>query len=227
MSAREKNFSWLLLALVVFLTGIPLIEQSALFPPRSFRAFIVSWLLVVGVWSLRGFGKLYLAALLFAATGVVVSMLNADSNEMLFQYASWSALLGFLFVAIWCTAIEVVRGVAINRNRLVGAVCLYMLMGVAWAVAYTMVELVTPGSFAGVSTHPGQGWDSNWLYFSFITMSTLGYGDVTPTSPMARMLAYMQAMFGLFYIAVLVSGLVGAYVTARHSSSTVKEDETE
>lgn len=218
MSANERNFYWLLLALVVFLTGIPLIEQSALFPPRSFRTFIVSWLLTVGVWGLRGFGRPYVLALLFAITGIVTSGVGAVSDNLLFQYASLAALLGFLLVAIWCAASQVVQGVVISRNRLVGSVCLYMLMGVAWAVAYTLLEMLTPGSFAGISIQPGQGWNSNWLYFSFVTMSTLGYGDITPISPMAKMLAYMQAMFGLFYIAVLVAGLVGAYVSSRQRS---------
>ena len=66
----------------------------------------------------------------------------------------------------------------------------------------------------------GQGWDSTWLYFSFVTMSTLGYGDITPVSAIARMLTYMQAVFGLFYIAILVAGLVGAYVSGRQNDSS-------
>jgi len=56
---------------------------------------------------------------------------------------------------------------------------------------------------------------SGWLYFSFITMTTLGYGDVAPVSAFARTLAYLQAIFGQFYIAILVAGLVCAYITAR------------
>jgi len=58
-------------------------------------------------------------------------------------------------------------------------------------------------------------WDSEWLYFSFVTMATLGYGDIAPVSAIARALAYIQAVFGQFYIAILVAGLVGAHITHR------------
>ena len=76
------------------------------------------------------------------------------------------------------------------------------------------------GSFQGFEPRMGQGWDSDWLYFSFVTMSTLGYGDISPITPIARMLAYMQAVFGLFYIAILVAGLVGTYISNRQSDKS-------
>ena len=69
-----------------------------------------------------------------------------------------------------------------------------------------------PNSVSGFLAWNDGGWDSEWLYFSFVTMTTLGYGDVLPVSATAKAMAYMQAVFGQFYIAVLVAGLVGAYV---------------
>jgi hypothetical protein len=103
----------------------------------------------------------------------------------------------------------------ISANRIIGAVSLYLLLGVFWAVAYTVVEIANPGSFDGLTVRYGQGWDSDWLYFSFVTMTTLGYGDMLPLSAIARMLAYVQAVFGQFYIAILVAGLVSAYLSRR------------
>ena len=84
---------------------------------------------------------------------------------------------------------------------------------------YTLVDAVSPGSFAGFSPMDDFGWDSEWLYFSFVTMTTLGYGDILPVSATARALAYMQAVVGQFYIAVLVAGLVGAYVSTKSSDN--------
>jgi uncharacterized membrane protein len=82
-----------------------------------------------------------------------------------------------------------------------------------------LVDVVSPGSFAGLSPQDGRGWDSAWLYFSFVTMTTLGYGDISPVTATARALAYSQAVFGQFYIAVLVAGLVGAYIARRQSET--------
>lgn len=215
MPAHTKNFSWLLFALLVFLLGIPVIEAAGVLSPGIIRALIISWLLVVGVWSLRGFGKLFVAGLLLAGFGVILNVWAASSADTFLQYASFATLFAFLLIAVWCAAQHVVSGTAITRNRLLGSVCVYLLMGVAWAIAYTIVEMVSPGSFRGFEPRMGQGWDSNWLYFSFVTMSTLGYGDISPVTPIARMLAYLQAVFGLFYIAILVAGLVGAYISDR------------
>ncbi|MBT8083404.1 MAG: potassium channel family protein, partial [Gammaproteobacteria bacterium] len=89
------------------------------------------------------------------------------------------------------------------------------LLGVLWAIAYAVVEHIVAGSFAGLSETLAQGWSSDWLYFSFVTMTTLGYGDVAPISATARTLAYMQAVFGQFYIAILVAGLVSAYISKK------------
>ena len=58
-----------------------------------------------------------------------------------------------------------------------------------------------------------------WLYFSFVTMTTLGYGDLLPVSATARAMAYMQAVFGQLYVAILVAGLVSAYISARQSGN--------
>ena len=92
----------------------------------------------------------------------------------------------------------------------------YLLLGVIWAVSYSVLELAAPGSFGGFETWTSRGWDSEWLYFSFVTMTTLGYGDLLPVSATARAMAYLQAVFGQFYIAILVAGLVSVYIARRN-----------
>jgi voltage-gated potassium channel len=152
----------------------------------------------------------------FVIAGVLLNVVAIQTQSPFFQYGSLLSLMGFLAVAITFTLNQVVVGTDINANRLVGAVCVYLLLGVIWAIVYTLIELVLPGSFNGFSPMDDFGWDSEWLYFSFVTMTTLGYGDILPISGTARGLAYMQAIVGQFYIAVLVAGLVGAYVSRRN-----------
>ena len=165
-----------------------------------------------GVWSLRGSGRLFSIGMLFVVAGVVFSMVSARSTILAFHYLSLVALIGFLFIAIAHTFRQVAFGTDLSFNRVVGAICVYLLLGVIWALSYSVLELAVPGSFAGFEAHVGRGWDSEWLYFSFVTMTTLGYGDLLPISATARAMAYMQAVFGQFYIAILVAGLVGAYI---------------
>lgn len=105
-------------------------------------------------------------------------------------------------------------GDELSSNRIVGAICVYLLLGTLWAFLYTVVELAAPGSFAGIGEFGVADWESDFVYFSFITLTTLGYGDITPVSGTARVLVYAQAVFGVFYIAVLVSSLVSIHLAA-------------
>ena len=100
----------------------------------------------------------------------------------------------------------------ISANRIIGAVCVYLMLGVIWALTYSLLEAGIPGSFAGLSEQAaGSKWDPDWVYFSFVTLTTLGYGDILPVTSSARAMAYFEAIVGQFYLAVLVAGLVGAY----------------
>lgn len=103
----------------------------------------------------------------------------------------------------------------VDLNRMAGAVCVYLLMGLVWADLYVLLALAMDGAFAGLA--PG-GVDSllpQLTYFSFVTLTTLGYGDVTPQVPLAGALAYLEAVLGQLYVAILIGGLVGAHLGSR------------
>jgi voltage-gated potassium channel len=214
----RTNFFYLLVALLILLIAIPLADDLDLINAPLVRGLVFSGLLIIGVWSLKGGGRHFTVGMAFVIVGVALNVLAIYMPVQVLQHASMLALVGFMFVAIAHTMKQVAIGSDISANRLVGAVCVYLLLGVIWAMAYTIIEMVSPGSFAGFSPMDDLGWDSEWLYLSFVTMTTLGYGDILPVSATARGFAYMQAVVGQFYIAVLVAGLVGAYVSNRNKN---------
>jgi voltage-gated potassium channel Kch len=89
----------------------------------------------------------------------------------------------------------------------------YLLLGLTWAVAYELVALRQPGAFAGTSTEVDAS--QRWLYYSFVTLTTVGYGDVTPVHPIARSLAVLKALTGQLYPAILLAHLVSLEVQSR------------
>jgi len=106
----------------------------------------------------------------------------------------------------------------VSGDAIFGALCGYLLLGIIWSLFYYAVETAFPGSFSISSPRTAdvltQRLDRGALsYFSFITLATVGYGDVTPVTPLARTLAWIEAIAGQFYLAVLVAGLVGFKVT--------------
>jgi len=208
----QGNFAWLILALLAFLVGIPVADDLGAMGGPVAKALAFSALLGIGVLSLRHAGALYKAAMAIAVLGIVLSIAASQISGTAFVYASFGAVMIFLIIAIAYTFRQIATDTTISVNRIVGAVAVYLMFGVLWSVAYTMVELIWPGSFCGFDPGTGAKWASEWLYFSFVTMTTLGYGDIAPVSAIARMLAYMQAILGQLYIAILVAGLVGAYI---------------
>ena len=103
----------------------------------------------------------------------------------------------------------------VNVEVLCASIAAYLMLGLTWTVAYWLVDQLTPGGAFSFNTERG-GHSMNGFtgfYFSFITLSTVGYGDITPVSQAARWLAAMEAMTGSLYVAVLIARLVSLYST--------------
>ena len=111
----------------------------------------------------------------------------------------------------------VLRASSVDAEVLCASISAYLMLGLIWTMAYWLVEELSPGAFAfNTTTGAKETMEGfNAFYFSFITLSTVGYGDITPVSKVARMLAAMEAMIGLLYVAVLIARLVGLYSTPK------------
>ena len=216
LGVKRTNFYYLLVALLVFLVGFPVIDDFVPGSPPVTKALVFSAILIIGVGSLKSAGRAFPVGMVFVIAGVGLSILASQTESSVFQFGALLTLIGFLVTAITHTMKQVAVGTDMSMNRIVGANCVYLLLVVIWAVAYSVLELAAPGSFGGFETWTSRGWDSEWLYFSFVTMTTLGYGDLLPVSATARAMAYLQAVFGQFYIAILVAGLVSVYIARRN-----------
>lgn len=208
---KNPNFLWLVLAVMVFLIGVPVADDLGASGAPFVRAFLFSCMLGIGVISLRGAGNVYALAMTVAGLGIVLSISAAQSGSTLLIYASYLAILVFLVISIVFTFRRIALDQSFESNRIVGAIAVYLMLGVLWAILYTLVNITWPGAFSGIDLAASTAWASEWLYFSFTTMTTLGYGDISPVTALARFLAYFQAIVGQMYIAILVAGLVSSY----------------
>jgi hypothetical protein len=115
----------------------------------------------------------------------------------------------------------VLRAPSVNVEVLCASISAYLMLGLAWTMAYWLVDQLTPGGAFSFNTNAGPRSMNGFtgFYFSFITLSTVGYGDITPVSRIARWLAAMEAMTGLLYVAVLIARLVALYSTPKSNDS--------
>jgi hypothetical protein len=117
------------------------------------------------------------------------------------------ALLIFVPVRL---SIHVLNHSKVDANTIFGALCAYLFLGMSWAVIYEILLTRSPGAIA-IPEGTGQSFSTH-VYFSFTTLTTLGYGDVTPRGSVARMLAVMEALIGQVYLVVIVARLVADHM---------------
>ena len=131
-----------------------------------------------------------------------------------------TALLGALLLA------RVMRDGRMNFNRIMGAVGSYLLIGIVFTQAYRLLAGFVPGAFAiGGTPSDFETISQKLSYFSFITLTSTGYGDITPLHPYARSLATMEALAGNLFLAVLVARLVGQEIDWRHEQRDLRRND--
>jgi hypothetical protein len=128
--------------------------------------------------------------------------------------AAWHDIATLITLALfaWVVAAQVYRSGPVTYHRIQGAVAVYLLLGLTWASAYQLLYHLRPDAFTGNvdATVP-----QTWIYFSFVTLTTTGYGDILPIHPVARSLAIAEAMTGQLYLAVTLARLVALQVSVR------------
>ena len=216
---RKNNFSYLLVALLIFIVGVPVAHDLGLLSLPVSKILGISSLLAIGVWSLRGAGRLFSFGMFFVVVGIILSLLSTARDDELLSIASLFSLFAFLLLTTVSASKQVGMSDEISLNRIVGAICIYLMLGVIWSIGYSVLNIVEPGSFKGLTELADPAWNSDWIYYSFVTITTLGYGDITPLTQSAKTLSFAEAIVGQFYIAVLVAGLVSAYISARRESN--------
>jgi voltage-gated potassium channel len=208
---RHKYLA-LLLALIFLLVGYPILGgregSPLLFKVLLTTVILASLLVMIADRELRLLALvLALPAVVGAWTGYVLPDLPRPTAEI-GLHLSGAVFLSFMVVVLLRT---VFREKFVTTDGIFGAFCGYLLTGVAFGHAYCLIEAALPGSFRGI---PDGDWEQFlFAYFSFTTLTTLGYGDIIPTGGAARALAVIEAVTGQFYVAVLVAELIARRVS--------------
>ena len=149
--------------------------------------------------------------------GVTVDLLAELSGRQNLHALDTALKLACLLILVCMTLKQTLRPGPVTIYRVTGGIAGYVLIGFAWSFAYQLLEQQVPGAIhfeaglpAALTRQAG-----HWLYFSFVTLTTVGYGDVQPLHPIARALAVAEALVGQLYIAILISSLVGMALQAR------------
>jgi len=211
----KNNFLYLTVGIVVLLFVGAISDQfSGLIGHQMVQAFSVINI-VVGIYGFKSTQKWFHTGIGIAVSIIVVVIVGIGLELLQLYYLHLILLFCFYLWAIWLAAKQVLFSgtKAVDANRIVGAICIYLLMGLIWTLMYLFIAQAIPGAFNGVEQ---MVWYDNFAdvaYYSYVTLTTLGYGDISPVAPIARFLVYMEAVVGVFYMAILVASLIGVGIS--------------
>jgi hypothetical protein len=207
----------LLLALNVFVVPFSVAPDSVF--ARLVRDVLLSMILISGVATVSDHHRLFLVIALVAGVAIMV------------RWTGWFYPPGrtpglrdetaLFSLAILCLVIgvKVFSAGVVTFDRILGAIALYVLIGVVWAEAFQLISIHVPGAYSGMADDHDSLDRSSWIYFSFVTLTTLGYGDITPVAHVARSLAILEALIGQLYPAIVLARLVSLHVAGGGSGT--------
>ena len=220
------RFSYLFGALLFLILTIALTSGAGRQPATQLAVSAVFVaMLVVGAFASSGSATMRRTILVLAGLMAFLRIWLEFSGNVGLEAATHAVALTTLLAVAALTIKSLLASTRVTTDTLAASLCGYGFLVAAWAAAYSLLEVLQPGSFiypdiAGLERQMrfGLGESATALYFSFVTMTTLGYGDIIPATDSSRLLAATQAFLGQAYIAILVAKLVGQYVVAATSS---------
>ena len=210
---RFRRFSTvqLLIALALLFTCAPFVEEIK--GGHLILSFLFSLVLLSAVLAVANRKRVLVIALVLAIPAIAGRWINNFRPDLVPPAVFLVGGLILIIFVVGHLLRFVLRAPVVTTDVLCASISAYLMLGLMWTMAYWLVDQLTPGGAFSFNTNAGprsiNGF--NAFYFSFITLSTVGYGDITPVSTIARWLAAMEAMTGLLYVAVLIARLVSLY----------------
>ncbi len=208
------QYEFLFFAILAVIIFRPLLENG--FLGLLILNGLTSAILISSAYAVSGNRKTLRLSLILMVPAFIAAWSTA------FVSALWpmaiSRVLTFAFVSyiLGVMAVDILSEKNVTRDTIFGSACVYMLMGFAFADIYMLFQIIEPQSFGQAIDISPVGSEvklsSDLGYFSFVTLTTLGYGDMTPKTGMVQGLATLEAMLGQFYLTVLVARLVGLHL---------------
>src|SRR5213596_1545401 len=210
---RFRRFSTvqLLIALGLLFTCAPFVEEIE--GGELIVSGLFSLVLLAGVVAVADSKRILVIAIVLAIPAIAGRWMNHFRPDLIPPAVFLVAGLILIAFVVGNLLRFVLRAPSVNTEVLCASISAYLMLGLMWTIAYWLVDQLTPGGAFSFNTNAGrQSMNGfNALYFSFVTLSTVGYGDITPLSRIARWLAALEAMTGLLYVAVLIARLVSLY----------------
>ncbi len=215
------RFLYLVIVLLLYLLISPLLENF-------YRVQVIYYLflmaiLMASLLAIKQSRTQIIFSLILAVPMVVLVCTAFFYNGRAIVLASNLVSALFIFYIIVAILKFVFSCQRVDQHVIFAAIAAYLLIGVFWSLTYTVLGIFDPQAFRFPSASR-EPLSREFTYFSFVTITTLGYGDITPVSNSARAMAFVEALIGQIYMTVLIAWLVGIFVSDRIKSDSDKAE---
>jgi hypothetical protein len=212
---KEYSLTALLVMLVVTLFVVTPLASSAIVGSEIMLCFVAA-LTVTGVAAVSGRRSLIIVVMLLAVSGIGLDWFAHFEKQIWLSVLDDLLRLAFVLMLAVIVILQVLRPGSVSHHRIQGAICVYLLAGLSWAYSFDILFVLDHSAFRVAQfDFTTQVRTGIFRYFSFITLTTLGYGDILPVSPIARALATSEALFGQLYPAVMIARLISLEILDR------------
>ena len=216
------RYGSLLIVLVLLLVLEPFTEEGEI--ARFLIEFLFIAVLLAGLRAIQVRKDLFVFAIILLAVSLALGVVGTTMDHTLAFALSIAGRSLFMVLVALVILIDLFRGNKVTGDTLAGAVCVYLMIALIWGFIFLLIEFLVPGSFSFTQGHARmQLWLSReffpFFYFSLVTITTVGYGDMAPVAQAARSFATLEALCGQIYLTILVARLVGMYLVHQQDKS--------
>ena len=212
----KSRFIYIIFAIMLVLLINPFIRPLGLIG-HLISTLLIAMIPLASAFALTADRKKVIIVLLIAAPFVILDGLNVffTNRPLMVVTFSFGTILYFYIVVLLVKNLLSIR--VVTADLIYCAISIYLLIGIMWAGIYTVLEGISPGSFSETSG------TVDLLYFSFVTLTTVGFGDVAPLSVLGKRLAVFEAAMGSIYMAVIIAMIVGRYMSLQVEQDSESE----
>ena len=206
--SHDNNFVYLCGALIALLFSASLVEEFSGTWGEELFSLVSIVMLIASMKSIHTdvtWKKIVYILIFFL---FIITLVAKMFNFSYIPYVNLFILLLFFIGSFWKAYKQILFEGKVDSNKMIGSLSLYLLLGLIWTILYLILIQIDPTAFSGIDAG---NWKQNFsqvAYYSFVTLTTLGYGDILPVNKVAQFFVYMEAIIGVFYMAIIVSSLI-------------------